>query len=183
LVVVEVLLFCPAMELAETVKAEVGRPSQRLSTLPKTKDCEELIVTCTAPAVLAYGPDVGVATLTVRRVADGEAFENREQQHAPLQGRHLRQRLLEAPAHAAALGRLVEAAERLLQTMKQGEHAKLRVLHLRDKVGLLHGNLGTQADPLVAALLRSRYGARIAPQERKRPGDGLGHVFRLCRPV
>ena len=88
------------------------------------------------------------------RVADGEAFEDGEQQDLPLHRRHVGQRFLETAADAftTARGRF-HIAERLTKPMKQSEHTKLGILGLDDQLRLLHRHFGAQTHPFVALAL------------------------------
>jgi hypothetical protein len=60
--------------------------------------------------------------------------------------------------------------------VEQREDAELGVLRLGDEVGLLHGDLGAQAHPFIAALLGTGNRSGVTPQEGQRPADRLGHL-------
>ena len=110
----------------------------------------------------------------MRSIAHREALENGEQQDLALQRCHLRKRFLESPADAARLAALLEAAEWLAQTMKQGKDTKFGVLGIGDQLRLPHGNLRAQAHPLVAALLGAGDGAGVTAQKRQGSGNCFG---------
>ncbi len=99
---------------------------------------------------------LGLDAEDLRGIGHGEALEHGEQEHLALQGRHVGERFLEPAADAVFAARLFQSAERLLQAVEQREDAELGVLRLGDEVGLLHGDLGAQAHPFVAAFPGSR---------------------------
>ena len=107
-------------------------------------------------------------------VVYGEPLEHRQQQYLPLHRRHFGERFLQPAADALRVALLFQCAEGLLKAVEQGKYAEFGICRFCNELGLLHHDFSAEPDPFVSALLGAGHRARIATQERQRPGNCFG---------